>query len=120
MIHDEAIAVKRKPRRASAQPFFFLLSQTTPFLRRIFAVVCFLLLMTASSYAQDDDEDDDELPDVRPGVVAKYVGADGSAHVRRDEAIQFVWGEQSPDPRLPQGKFEVQWSGRLFTIEPGE
>lgn len=76
--------------------------------------------MAASSYAQDDDDDDDELPDVRPGVVARYVGADGSTHVRRDEAIQFVWGEQSPDPRLPPGKFEVQWSGRLFTIEPGE
>ncbi len=116
MIHDEAIAVEPKPRGANAHPCWH---QTSPFLRRIFAAFCFLLLMTASSYAQDD-EDDDEFPDVRPGIVAKYVGADGSTHVRRDEAIQFVWGEQSPDPRLPPGKFEVQWSGRLFTIEPGE
>jgi len=72
----------------------------------------------ATVVAQDEDEDDD-LPAFRPGLVARYTGADGKTHVRRDEAIQFDWHAKRPDPRLPDGPFSVAWQGRLLTIAPG-
>src|SRR6185437_6043032 len=82
----------------------------------ILALAC---LIAAAGFGAEE-EDEEELPDFRPGLVARYVGADGVAHVRRDEAIQFDWRDRSPDARLPPGEFDATWSGRLFTIAPGE
>jgi len=67
-----------------------------------------------------EEEDDDDLPEFRPGLVARYTGTDGKTHQRRDEAIQFGWHARRPDPRLPDGPFSVAWQGRLFTIAPGK
>ncbi|HEV7223784.1 MAG TPA: c-type cytochrome, partial [Pirellulales bacterium] len=82
----------------------------------ILAAAC--LLASAGFGAEEDDEE--ELPDFRPGLVARYVGADGVGHERRDETVQFAWANRSPDARLPPGEFSATWSGRLFTIAPGE
>jgi len=92
-------------------PFWLSVLQTL-----LLSLAC---LLAAAAFAEEDD-DEDELPDLRPGLVARYIGADGVARVRRDEALQFAWGEQPPDARLAPGPFAATWSGRLFTIAPGE
>ena len=77
-------------------------------------------IFAAACLGAEEDDDEDELPDVRPGLAARYTGGDGVAHSRRDEALQFVWAGIAPDARLAPGKFAAEWSGRLFTIAPGE
>src|SRR5688572_21047777 len=74
-----------------------------------------MLLTVSTSYAQEDNE----VPEYRPGLIAHYRDAQGASCQRRDEAVSFVWGHSSPDPRLAAGPFSAVWRGRLFSIEPG-
>ena len=64
-------------------------------------------------------QDDDELPNYRPGLRAEYTAGTVSI-VRTDEDLAFGWGQESPDPRLPAGKFQAVWKGRLFSIVRGD
>lgn len=82
-----------------------------------FSLAC---LLASAALAADEEDDEDELPDFRPGLIARYIGADGVAHVRRDEALQFVWGERAPDARIAPDRFSASWAGRLFVLAPGE
>ncbi|HEX4150052.1 MAG TPA: PA14 domain-containing protein, partial [Pirellulales bacterium] len=81
------------------------------------ALLVLLLALAAPALAADDE---DELPDYRPGLVATYQAADGARVVRRDDDLQFVWRNQSPDARIPAGHFTARWEGRLFVMAPGE
>lgn len=49
---------------------------------------------------------EDEFP---PGLLGTYSVAD-STFQRVDDQIAFHWKSQSPDPRLPEGKFAANWS----------
>jgi len=69
------------------------------------------------SYARAQDDDDE--PEYKSGLVARYRVGDVEAR-RLDADVAYSWGTSSPDPRLPPGKFTAQWTGRLFTIVPGE
>jgi cytochrome c551/c552 len=93
-------------------------SSGTRFGKRFF-IFLLATLFAAPALAADDD-DDDELPDYRPGLVATYQAADEKPIVRRDNDVQFVWRDASPDPRLPSGPFKARWQGRLFTMSPGK
>ncbi|HEX4128548.1 MAG TPA: PA14 domain-containing protein [Pirellulales bacterium] len=76
-------------------------------------------LVTATQIALAADDEDEE-PEYRPGLVARYTDAGGTTLVRRDADVQFAWGAKEPDERLDGGSFHVAWSGRLFSIAPGE
>jgi mono/diheme cytochrome c family protein len=75
-----------------------------------------LAFLAAATFA---DEKDDDEPQLIPGLVARYE-ASGVRCVRRDEAVQFVWGDRSPDERLPPGSFSAEWSGQLTVMSPGK
>ncbi len=53
-----------------------------------------------------------------PGLVARYSTREAQA-VRWDESIAFDWGDAAPDPRLPTGRFQATWTGRLWTQVAG-
>ena len=78
--------------------------------------VILLGLVTYPSFAvADDDEDDDS----HPGLVARY--AVGERDIERiDRDVQFVWGQDSPDIRLPVGPFQARWSGTLLIRTEGK
>ncbi|HSG72041.1 MAG TPA: PA14 domain-containing protein, partial [Planctomycetaceae bacterium] len=48
---------------------------------------------------------EDEFP---PGLLARYSVGDATCE-RIDDSISFVWNDESPDPRLPSGKFSANW-----------
>ncbi|MGH7138383.1 MAG: c-type cytochrome, partial [Pirellulales bacterium] len=52
-------------------------------------------------------------------LVARYDGG-GAVWPRRDEAVQFVWGDAAPDERLPPGEFSARWQGQLLVLSPGK
>ena len=83
------------------------------------AIVLAALWASAAAPAFAVEEDDDE-PKFLPGLIAAY-SQSGAASVRRvDDDVQFVWRGAAPDDRLRPGPFTVRWSGRLFTMAPGD
>ncbi len=83
------------------------------------AIVWAALWASAAAPAFAVEEDDDE-PKFLPGLIATY-SQSGAASVRRvDDDVQFVWRGAAPDERLRHGPFTVRWSGRLFTMAPGD
>ncbi|MCW1883577.1 PA14 domain-containing protein [Luteolibacter flavescens] len=40
--------------------------------------------------------------------------------VRTDSSIDFRWGDQKPDKRLPNDRFSIEWRGQLLPAETGE
>ncbi|HEV3003661.1 MAG TPA: hypothetical protein VGX78_04340 [Pirellulales bacterium] len=75
-----------------------------------------LLSVDTWSVAAEDDEDEAQL---LPGLVARYAVA-GVECVRRDDAVNFVWNDRSPDERLPEGDFSARWEGQLLVLSPGK
>ncbi|MBI3864671.1 MAG: c-type cytochrome, partial [Planctomycetia bacterium] len=61
-----------------------------------------------------DDEDDDFIP----GLVARYT-AEAKTVDRIDRDVQFDWGADSPDVRLPAGPFSATWTGKLLIRTDG-
>ncbi|MAG93034.1 MAG: hypothetical protein CMJ48_04725, partial [Planctomycetaceae bacterium] len=78
-------------------------------LRRFVIASCLLTATTA--IAQDED-----FP---PGMHARYAAA-GETVERIDPGVQFVWGSDSPDPRIPQGEFTVEWTSQLLVRQEGK
>ncbi len=74
----------------------------------------------ATAQADTAQADEEDRPQYRAGLIAQYTGSDGKTHRRVDELLSFVWGKQPPDPRMPAGDFSARWTGRLFSIAPGE
>ncbi|HVW03244.1 MAG TPA: PA14 domain-containing protein, partial [Planctomycetaceae bacterium] len=78
---------------------------------------CLLLALCFAGgliWADDAEEDEDSLP----GLIGQY--RIGKQQIERiDAAPAFVWGKDSPDPRLPDGPFHVTWKGRLLIREAG-
>ncbi len=59
----------------------------------------------------------------RPGVRGSYYGNDffgGLPTVRTDEAIDFAWAEQAPDPIIRTQDFSVLWRGELVPPTDGD
>jgi mono/diheme cytochrome c family protein len=86
--------------------------------RLLWTCVLFCTLALARSTCSIADDDDEE-PQLLPGLVARYASA-GVECVRRDDALQFVWKDRSPDERLPPGDFSARWEGQLLVLSPGE
>lgn len=78
------------------------------------SMVFWLLVSISNSLAQDNDDED-----FSPGLSATYTASGNTIH-RVDDDVAFVWEDDSPDPRLPQGLFQVDWEGSLLVREPGE
>ena len=56
-----------------------------------------------------------------PGLTAVYESLDSGVRFRRvDRRLGFDWRDGRPDPRLPEGRFRVLWSGQLFVQAAGE
>jgi len=76
----------------------------------------------AFAFAQTDDalaaEEDEENP-YRPGLIARYQGADGKTAVRLEDSLSLVWDDRSPDRRIASGPFSATFEGRLWTQAPG-
>lgn len=84
------------------------------------AVVCALTMLTAVVVPTRAADEEEEEPQYSAGLIGEYSSA-GAAPIRRvDEDVQFVWHDAKPDARLPSGPFQVRWSGKLFTMTPGE
>ncbi len=64
-------------------------------------------------------EEDEDNP-FRPGLIARYTGADGASHVRLEASLSHVWLDRAPDRRVPPGPFSATFAGRLWTQSPGE
>lgn len=79
--------------------------------RHLALLFSFLLCWHAASVSALQLEDE-ELEYV-PGLQAVYRTPQATVS-RIDDDISFSWGESSPDSRLPNGPFEVEWEGRLF------
>jgi beta-glucosidase len=58
------------------------------------------------------------------GLLAEYFAGDGLKGTplvtRIDPAINFSWGDESPDPRIPADHFSVRWTGIFTPKESGE
>jgi cbb3-type cytochrome oxidase cytochrome c subunit len=70
-----------------------------------------------SALAQEVDEDENPY---RPGLVARYSGADGARHSRLEPELAHAWNSNPPDRRLPPGPFTARYQGRLWVQSPGE
>lgn len=72
----------------------------------------------AGAAGVDPDRDPEAI---RPGWLARYVDLDtpGASIERIDDAINFDWTEDAPDPRIGADRFEVAWSGRIEPRDPG-
>jgi mono/diheme cytochrome c family protein len=66
----------------------------------------------------EDQEFDDENP-YRPGVIARYAGADGMEHVRLEEQIILSAGDAAPDSRMAPGAFRAAYDTRVLVQTPG-
>jgi cytochrome c2 len=86
------------------------------------ALVCLdLLLAPLALHAARRDEAgdaDDEHP-YRPGVIARFAGADGKEHVRLEEQVSLTSGERPPDCRLAPGPFTARFDGLVLVQAPG-
>ncbi len=81
---------------------------------------CWAVLLAAplcciglSNVAAGEDEDEDT-----GGLIARYT-ANTQTIRRLDRDVQFVWQDDSPDPRLPAGAFRVEWNGQLLVRAAG-
>lgn len=74
---------------------------------------CVLLFPTLAS-AQFDEEGD--FP---PGLLARY-SASGRTVERIDPDVSFVWNDSAPDPRLPAGPFNAEWTSLLLVRQDGQ
>jgi cytochrome c2 len=81
-------------------------------------LVCpWFIAFGAHSFAAEDEDDE---PQLLPGLVARYA-TDGIECARRDDAVQFVWNDRSPDERLPPAdSFSAGWRGQLLVLAPGK
>jgi len=73
------------------------------------------ILLLGLVLAADDDDDDDS----HPGLVARYTVSERNIN-RIDRDVQFVWGKDSPDERLPAGPFRARWQGTLLIRTEGK
>ncbi len=75
-----------------------------------------LVLLAANPliFAQDDFDDDEFVP----GLVTTYSSA-GTSLQRIDDDVAFVWGRSSPDHRLPAGRIQALWQGKLMLKAAG-
>ncbi len=75
-----------------------------------------------TSVALAADEEDEDEPKVAPGLVAAFAQSELAqpAAVRIDHEVQFVWGADRPDLRVPAGPFVARWQGLLFTQAAGD
>lgn len=71
-----------------------------------------LLLPPALALAQFDG---DELT---RGLLARYSAGERTVE-RVDAAVSHVWDSAAPDPRLPTGEFDADWTGTLLIRQPG-
>ncbi len=96
---------------------------------RIFAgclasAVWLVLLGLPCSVAQsaapviEDEEFDDENP-YRPGVIARYAGADGVEHPRLEEQIVLSAGDATPDLRMAPGTLRATYNALVLVQTPG-
>src|SRR5487761_1433260 len=83
------------------------------------ALLLLFVCISDATIAFGAEDDGDEEPQFLPGLVARYETV-GAKCVRRDEAVQFVWGDRSPDERLPPGDFSARWQGRILVLSPGQ
>ncbi|MBS0205896.1 MAG: hypothetical protein JSS49_23595 [Planctomycetes bacterium] len=74
---------------------------------RAFLACLFLFVGVIRIGAQ---EDDDEQP---PGLRGRYQVKQAVVE-RVDPDIEFQWGENAPDERLPSGSFTANWTGSLL------
>ena len=62
-----------------------------------------------------------QTPEGKPGLTGEYFdnqNLEGApVFVRRDSAINFIWGTGSPDPRVPVDHFSVRWTGIIRTTK---
>ncbi|MBT6157316.1 MAG: c-type cytochrome [Planctomycetaceae bacterium] len=75
--------------------------------RPIRLLVIVAALIPSTALAQLDDED---FP---PGLLARYSVAEKTVE-RVDADVSFIWGEDTPDVRLPSGSFSAKWNGNLL------
>lgn len=87
--------------------------------------LCSLLLLIGTLPAGlawgEADEEDPELSDYPPGLLARYrsTGEQAREVTRVDPDIAFDWGTATPDARLPEGSFAVDWTGYFLMKGPG-
>jgi mono/diheme cytochrome c family protein/glucose/arabinose dehydrogenase len=60
----------------------------------------------------------DEDADLIPGLVARYTAGKQSIE-RIDTSLSHDWGMSAPDPRLPRGHFDAEWTSGLLLREEG-
>ena len=89
--------------------------------KRLLPAVLAVISLNAAVAIAVDEENEDE-PKVSPGLVATFAASDlaAPAALRIDNEVQFVWGDQRPDLRLPAGPFVARWQGLLFTQATGD
>src|SRR5579863_7062295 len=73
-----------------------------------------LLALVCATAADNADADDSH-----PGLVARYTVSERNIN-RIDRDVQFVWGKDSPDMRLPAGPFRARWTGTLLIRTEGQ
>lgn len=61
----------------------------------------------------DDDDDDDDFDDWKGEYYTNNDLDDDPRFRRNDEEIDFNWGDDSPDSRIPDDNFSVRWSQRI-------
>lgn len=82
-------------------------------------VRCLALVLLLFAHPVRAAEDDDAfLDEEQPGLNAVYTSEAGSIE-RPDADLSFVWSAGTPDPRLPAGPFQANWTGRLLLKEAG-
>ena len=85
-----------------------------------FATLCLLVLASIEAACAQEDFFDDEPPEFMPGLMATYECGELSI-VRVDPEVQFDWGIERVDERLPVGNsFRARWSGLLDVKEDGK
>lgn len=76
-----------------------------------------LAMLTTASVRCDEDAAADPLSDaIKPGLIGRYSAGEGAAGdeaacARIDPSIAFDWSDGTPDDRLPDGPFSVNWEG---------
>lgn len=120
MRHQTALRIADEAHAAFAGAVGYRLNEVSHLTHRSaqggWGPVLFLaILFPAIAIAQEDDDE----PQLLPGLVARYQAA-GAKCIRRDDAVQFVWNDRSPDERLPAGNFSAQWQGQLLVMSPGK
>ncbi|MAT14038.1 MAG: hypothetical protein CMJ46_02065 [Planctomyces sp.] len=71
-----------------------------------------LFAFTCTTETLCAQEDEDAL--FLPGMLGVYQHEEAESFERLDPDIQFDWGTQSPDDRLPADGFEVDWTSLIL------